>query len=258
MNGATRRERPRFVFTWPTFLIGGVVLWAAATTEVDIARIASAGPRLQDFLGRMFPPDLSVWREVRDGMAETLRIAVIGTVGCVVLSAVLGLLAAERVSPRIVAMPVRMLLAILRAIPLILVAMLMVSAVGLGPLPGILAITLHGAGMLGKYYAEAIDDVDPAPSLALESAGANRIQSLLFAAWPQMAPIILRDTIFRFELNLRESLILGVVGAGGIGFYIQTYVRAFQYQKAATVTIAVLFTVMMIEAINAVVRRRAA
>jgi len=258
MTASGRRERPRVFFAWPTLLIAGVVLWAAATTEIDLARVASAGPRLSDFLDRMFPPDLSVWREVRNGMAETIRIAVIGTVGCVVLSAVLGFLAAERVSPKFVAMPVRMLLAFLRAIPLILVAMLMVSAVGLGPLPGILAITLHGAGMLGKYYAEAIDDVDAAPSLALESAGANRMQSLLFAVWPQMAPVILRDTIFRFELNLRESLILGVVGAGGIGFYIQTYVRAFQYQKAATVALVVLATVVVIEAINALVRRRAA
>ena len=258
MNGARRRERPRSYFAWPTLLIAGAVLWAAATTEIDIARLISAGPRLQDFLDRMVPPDFSVWREVRDGMSETLRIAVIGTVGCVILSAVLGFCAAERVSPKFIAMPVRMILAILRGIPLILVAMLMVSAVGLGPLPGILAIALHGAGMLGKYYAEAIDDIDPTPSLALESAGANRIQSLLFAAWPQMAPVILRDTIFRFELNLRESLILGVVGAGGIGFYIQTYVRAFQYQKAATVALAVLGTVMVIEAVNAVVRRRAA
>ena len=258
MTGARRRARSWAAGAWPSLLIAGAVLWALATTDIDMDRATSAGPRLYSFLERMFPPDLSVWPEVWDGMAETLRIAVIGTAGCIVLSAGLGPLAADRLSPKFIAGPVRMLLAFLRAVPLILVAMLMVSAVGLGPLPGILAITLHGTGMLAKYYAEAIDDVDAAPAQALESAGANRLQALLFAVWPQMAPAVLRDTIFRFELNLRESLILGVVGAGGVGFYIQTYVRAFQYQKAATVALVVIGAVMAIEAINALVRRRAA
>ena len=95
--------------------------------------------------------------------------------------------------------------------------MLMVGAVGLGPLPGILAIAFHATGMLAKFYAEAIEGVDRAPVAAQESAGATMLQRLRYAVWPQMAPVVVRDTIFRFELNLRESLILGVVGAGGVG-----------------------------------------
>ena len=101
-----------------------------------------------------------------------------------------------------------------------------------------------------------IEDVDRGPVAALESAGASMLQRLRYAVWPQMAPTILRDTIFRFELNLRESLILGVVGAGGIGFYIQTYIRSFQYQKAATVTLAIVAVVVAIEILNAALRRR--
>jgi phosphonate transport system permease protein len=134
--------------------------------------------------------------------------------------------------------------------------MLMVGAVGLGPLPGILAVAFHATGMLAKFYAEALDDVDTAPVASLESAGATLLQRLRFGFWPQMAPVVLRDTIFRFELNLRESLILGVVGAGGIGFYIQTYVRSFQYEKAATVTLAIALVVLLIEVANAALRRR--
>jgi phosphonate transport system permease protein len=166
----------------------------------------------------------------------------------------LGTLAAETVTPRFVHLPVKSLLATIRAIPLILVAMLMVGAVGLGPLPGILAIAFHSTGMLGKFYAEAIENV-PARSLeALDSVGASWSQKMRFGTWPHMAPDLVRDTLFRFELNVRESLVLGLVGAGGIGFYIQVYVRTFQYQKAATLTLVVILFVVLIEAVNHIAR----
>lgn len=241
---------------WPSVVIGGAVLWAGVTADIDLSRIADASARIVEFLGRMLPPDPSVMPEVVKGTAETLRIAILGTVGCVVASVVLGILAAGTITPPVVHRLVRFLLALIRAIPLILVAMLMVGAVGLGPLPGILAIAFHATGMLAKFYAEAIEGVDRAPVAALESAGASMLQRLRHAVWPQMAPVVVRDTIFRFELNLRESLILGIVGAGGVGFYIQTYVRSFQYEKAASLTIVVAAIVLAVEGANAVLRRR--
>ncbi len=237
-------------------LIAGAVLWSLITTDVELSRLLSAGPRIADFLARMLPPDPSVMNEIIQGSAETLRIAVLGTLGAVILSAPFAVLASETMSPPLIHRPVRMLLALIRAIPLILVAMLMVGAVGLGPLPGIIAIAFHATGMLAKFYAEAIDGVSRAPIAALESAGAGGLARLRHAIWPQVAPVIARDTIFRFELNLRESLILGIVGAGGIGFYIQTYVRSFQYDKAASVTLAVIVMVIAIEAFNVALRRR--
>lgn len=236
--------------------IAGAVLWSIATSDVDPSRLVSAGPRIGAFLGRMFPPDPTVMAEILQGSAETLRIAILGTLGAVVMSVPLGILASDTMVPPAIHRPVRTLLALIRAIPLILVAMLMVGAVGLGPLPGIIAIAFHATGMLGKFYAEAIDSVARAPIEALESAGAGSIARLRHAIWPQMAPVVTRDTIFRFELNLRESLILGIVGAGGIGFYIQTYVRSFQYDKAASVTLAVIVMVVAIEAANVALRRR--
>lgn len=233
-----------------------IVVWAAVSADVDLEKLLRSGPRMADFLGRMIPPNFSVWPEVQKGLLETLRIAILGTLGSVILSAAFGILAAETLVPSYIYRPVRGLLALIRSIPLILVAMLMVGAVGLGSLPGILAITFHATGMLAKFYAEAIDDVQPAPVMALDSVGATSIQKMRFGIWPQMAPVILRDTIFRFELNLRESLILGVVGAGGIGFYIQTYVRSFQYDKAATVALVIAVLIIIIEAFNAAIRRK--
>lgn len=239
-----------------TLAIVAVVLWSGMSADIDLSKLASSSVRMGDFLSRMYPPDFSVWPQVQNGLLETLRIAILGTLGSVFLSAFLGILAAQTLMPPVVYKSVRSCLALIRSIPLILVAMLMVGAVGLGPLPGILAITFHATGMLAKFYAEAIDDVQPAPVLALDSIGASCLQRLKFGIWPQMAPIILRDTIFRFELNLRESLVLGVVGAGGIGFYIQTYVRSFQYDKASTVAIVIAVLIVLIELVNSGIRRR--
>ncbi|MGR3623699.1 phosphonate ABC transporter, permease protein PhnE [Pseudophaeobacter sp.] len=237
-------------------LIGGAVIWAGLSADISSDKLSSAAPRLADFLGRMFPPDWSVWPEILKGLLETLRIAILGTFFSVILSAGLAVLASEKLFPRMIWRPVRALLAMIRAIPLIVVAMLMVGSVGLGPLPGILAITFHATGMLAKFYAEAIDNVAVAPVAALQSAGASRAQQLRWGIWPQMAPVILRDTIFRFELNLRESLVLGIVGAGGIGLYVQTYVRSFQYDKAAAVTLAIVILVLISELVAVIVQRR--
>ncbi len=254
---ARRAERDRSS-SWAPFSLSValalLIVWSWNGSDIDLGRLAASGGRIADFLGRMVPPDLSVLPVVVEASAETLRIAVLGTLGCVILSVVLGLLAAATLTPRIVHLPVKWLLATIRAIPLILVAMLMVGAVGLGPLPGILAVAFHATGMLAKFYAEAIEGVDRAPMEALESAGATLLQRLRFGAWPQIAPDLVRDTLFRFEMNLRESLILGIVGAGGIGFYIQTYVRSFQYEKVATLTIVVVAFVIVIELANNAIR----
>lgn len=231
-----------------------LVIWSWHGSDFDLQKLALSGTRIVDFLGRMLPPDLSVLPVVIESSIETLQIAVLGTVGCVFFSLIFGLLAAANLTPRWVHVPVKALLSVIRGIPLILVAMLMVGAVGLGALPGVLAIAFHATGMLAKFYAEAIEGVDPAPIEALESAGATMLQKLRFGAWPQIAPDLLRDTLFRFEMNLRESLILGVVGAGGIGFYIQMYVRAFQYEKVATLAIVVVGFVVVIELGNSAVR----
>ena len=232
------------------------VLWASAGLEgFSISRLLFRAPGdMWNILKEMFPPDLSVLPTVIDASIETFHIALLGTVISIAFSLVLGALAAETVTPRIVHVPMKWLLATIRGIPLILIAMLMVGAVGLGPLPGILAIAFHSTGMLGKFYAESLEGV-PASSLeALDSAGATWLQKMRFGAWPHMAPNIVRDTLFRFELNVRESLVLGLVGAGGIGFYIQTYIRAFQYDRAATLTVVVILFIVLIEAVNHVVR----
>ncbi len=239
-----------------SFLALALVVWAWHGTEFEPSQLAASLPRLAEFFGRMLPPDWSVARTVMVGTLETLQIAILGTFLAVLASLVLGLMAASNLSPAWLHQPTKWLLGLLRGIPLLLLALIAVAAFGLGPLPGVLTIAIHATGMLGKFYAEAFENADPAPLEALASVGASWAQRIRFAALTQVAPDLVRDTLFRFELNLRESLVLGLVGAGGIGFYIQLYIRAFQYDKVATLTLVVLLMVVAIEQLSVWLRRR--
>ena len=171
---------------------------------------------------------------------ETLQIALLGTALGAVASSILGGLAAANLTPPWVHQPMKWLLGVVRGIPVILLALLFVSSVGLGPFPGVLAVAVHSTGMLGKFYAESLEGAQSGPLEALVTTGADRWQVVRFGILPQVAPDLARDTLFRFEMNLRESLVLGLVGAGGIGFYIQLYTRSFHYDKVATLTLVVL------------------
>lgn len=240
---------------------GGVLLlvvliaWAWSGTGFQMEKLITGLPRLAEFFRRMVPPDLAVAKTVVLSTGETIQIALIGTLLSAVLSFPLGLLAAVNLTPVWVHQPIKWLLGALRAIPLILLALMFVSTVGLGPFPGVLAVAVHSTGMLGKFYAEAFENARRGPLEALDSAGATWGQKVRFGVLTQVTPDLARDTLFRFELNLRESLVLGLVGAGGIGFYIQLYIRAFQYQKVATLTVVVLIMVILVEHISVAIRR---
>ena len=211
---------------------------------------------MADFFSRMIPPDTSVFKTVILAAIETMQIALFGTFLSAVASFCFALMAADNISPGWLAKPTKLFLAMLRAIPIILLALLFVSTIGLGPFPGVLAIAVHSTGMLGKFYSEAFENAKEGPLEALNSTGANWWQILRFGVIPQVAPDLARDTLFRFELNLRESLILGLVGAGGIGFYIQLYIRSFQYDKVATLTIVILLFVVLVEQMSIAIRKR--
>ena len=232
------------------------IAWGWHGTSFDPARFVAGLPRLREFVGRMLPPDADVASTVLRSTVETLQIALFGTLLSAIASVVLGVAAARTLAPAWLAIPLKWMLSALRAIPMLLLALLFVSTVGLGPFPGVLAVAVHSTGMLGKFYAEAFDGARSGPLEALDSAGASWLQRVRFGVLPQVAPILARDTLFRFELNLRESLALGLVGAGGIGLYIQMYTRAFQYDKVATLTIVVLLMVVLVEQASVAVRQR--
>lgn len=233
-----------------------LIAWAWSGSDFSIGRLLAGLPNMADFVGRMFPPDIAVATTVLGAANQTLQMALFGTFLSVVASAFLGPLAADNLTPPWVYKSTKWFLSGLRAIPVILLALLFVATVGLGPFPGVLAIAVHSTGMLGKFYSEAIENARRGPIEALDSAGGTWWQRLRYGILPQVAPDLARDTLFRFELNLRDSLVLGLVGAGGIGFYIQLHIRSFQYDKVATLTIVILVMVVIIEQISVAVRSR--
>ena len=249
------RIRPSLV----PFVVAAVVvvaLWSWSDLEIDLAGIAGLPTRLGQFLERMNPPDWSVSGLVFEAMVETLQIAFLGTLFSVLVSLPLALLATAGNANKPVKIFYRWLLAAIRGLPLILLALLFVSTVGLGPTAGVLTIAVHSTGMLAKFYAESFENADRSSLEALELSGASTLQKTVYGLWPQVAPDLLRDTLFRFELNIRESLVLGLVGAGGIGFYIHLYARAFQYQRVAVLCIVTLAAVIAIEQLSAWLRSR--
>lgn len=190
-------------------------------------------------------------------MLETFDIALLGTVVAVILSMPLAALAAENVTPsRAAYVCARSIIAVTRAVPDLVWALLFVTALGLGPFPGVLALSVHAIGMLGRLFAETIEDIDMGPVQALSITGASPIQIVTHAILPGLTPALVGISLYRLDENVRSSLVLGFVGAGGIGFLILSAMNLFQYRKVATLLILTYVLVMVVERLAAGIRAR--
>jgi len=244
---------------WVLGLVLGFVfltVWAFLGVEFSLERLIDGSGHMSDFLSRMVPPDFGVFTKVLNDTLLTIQLAWISTVFAAVLSVPVGFFAASNTSPfPFVRSLTRVLLNANRAIDSLILALFFVSAVGLGPFAGTLALAIHSVGMLGKMFSDAIESVDHGPIEALESTGASKISVWRWAIWPQVLPHFISHFLFRFELNVRVAVVLGLVGAGGIGFLLNQYMRLFQYQKAATVLLVILVLVMSVDYISSKLRK---
>jgi phosphonate transport system permease protein len=236
--------------------VGLIHLWAWQGTEMDPGRIIEGTPRMWRFLGEMVPPNWTVIDTVLGAALETLQIAIIGTTVGAVIALPLGFMAANNVARPPVRNTTRILLNGIRSVPVILYALFFVVAVGLGPMAGTLAIIIYSVGMLGKFYSEAVETIDPRVTEAIWATGATRLQVLRYAVLPQVLPHFVDYTLYRLEINFREATILGLVGAGGIGFYITLYMRSFTYDRVATITLVILVVVMALDLISSYLRSK--
>lgn len=237
-------------------LIAAVLVWSAAATELSLARMIEGLPYMWDFLRRMFPPDLSVLGNALRGAVQTIQIAVVGTTVAALLALPAGFAAARNASPPWLFYGARFLLNVFRAVDTLVYALFFVAAVGLGPFPGVLAVVVYTATVLAKLYSEAIEAIDPGPVEAVRATGATSLQVLRWGVLPQLVPQFLSFTLYRFETNIRAAAVLGFVGAGGIGFYIQTYLRLLNYPAAATVLLVLIGLVMIVDFASSRVRAR--
>ena len=244
--------------------IGAVALLLAAsalalhlTGFFDPRRFADGGPALWQLATEMVPPNFSRWTHWVVPLRDTLAMSVAGTALTVLLSLPLALLAAPNTAPNAVVLrAARTLLAAFRSVPEIILGILFVAAVGFGALPGVLALALHSTGMVAKFFAEAIEHVDPKPLEAAQAAGASPLQVVTHAVLPQVLPQLADITIYRWEYHFRASAVLGIVGAGGIGFELMAALRLIQYDQVAAILLAILGCVLVVDGIGAALRRR--
>ena len=230
--------------------------WFLAATEVSLPRFLRGIPWMADFVRRMVPPDLSVLSSAVVGALQTLQIGVVGTTVAALLALPLGFLSARNVAPASLFYPARTLLNFFRSIDTMVYALFFVASVGLGPFPGVLAVVTYTVMTLAKLYSEAIEGIEPGPVEAIAATGASRLQVLRFGVLPQVLPLFASYVLYRLETNIRAATILGFVGAGGIGFYIQTYLRMINYPAASAVLLVLVVMVMGVDFASSRLRAR--
>ena len=251
---------PRGMRRWGHLIGWGLILailaasWEGADIRpLDLVRDSG---NMAAYAAGFFPPDFADWRVYVQEMVVTLQIAVWGTALAVLCSVPLGLLSASNIVPAWIYQPVRRLMDAFRAINEMVFAMLFVVAVGLGPFAGVLALWVHTTGTLSKLFSEAVEAVDPQPVEGIRSTGASALHEVIYGVIPQVLPLWISYTLYRFEANVRSASVVGMVGAGGIGVILWEIIRAFQYGQTAAVLLIIIVTVSVIDLISSQIRKR--
>jgi phosphonate transport system permease protein len=236
--------------------VTALLLVIAWHTDANPVRLVRGLPWMWEFVRRMVPPDPDVLPAALAGAVGTIEIALLGTVLAALLAVPLGFLSARNVASPAAYFAVRAALNFFRSIDTLVYALLFVAAVGLGPFPGMLAVVAYTTTSLAKLYSETIEGIDPGPVDAIRTTGATRLQVLRFGILPQVLPLFLSYVLYRFESNVRAATVLGFVGAGGIGLYLQTYLRMIDYPAASTVLLVTVVMVMVVDFASARIRAR--
>jgi phosphonate ABC transporter permease subunit PhnE len=251
-------SRPTFKFALAGALIVFTV-WSLAATDFAPAKIYEGifvKPFFRQFIAGLWPLNWDILGEVAAQTLVTIQIAWIGTLIAAVVSLPISLLAARNVAPAAaIGTAARFFFNTDRSIDVLIVALVLVAAVGLGPLAGTIAIAIHTIGSLGKLFTEAIESIDRGPVEALESTGASRAQVVRWAVLPQVLPYLISYFLYRLELNIRSAVVLGIVGAGGIGFMLLDNIKQFQYQNVSMILLVIVVLVMAIDFMSGRLRR---
>jgi len=207
------------------------------------------------YASEFFPPNFSQWRFYVQEMVVTLQIALWGTALSVLTAIPLSLMASSNIVPSWVYQPVRRLLDACRAINEMVFAMLFVVAVGLGPFAGVLALWVHTTGTLAKLFSETVEAIDPQPVEGIRATGASALNEIVYGVLPQVFPLWVSYTLYRFEANVRSASVVGMVGAGGIGVVLWEIIRGFQYAETCAVMLIIIGTVSAIDLMSAHIRK---
>jgi phosphonate transport system permease protein len=243
------------------FLIALVVVTIAALiaswryTGMGVLPLFTGIGHIFKFIGQCVPPDFYDFPHTLDQALITVCMAIVGTAMAAVLGLIVGFLAARNTTPHpAVRWLARGLIVLCRSIPDLVFAIIFVQSLGVGVLPGVLALGFHSVGMLGKLYAEAIEQVPTQPREAVTATGAGPFQSVMTSVWPQVMPAFSSITLYRLDINLRSSVILGYVGAGGIGFLLNQFMGTLQFKRAAGIVLVIFVLIAGMEWVSALIR----
>ena len=239
------------------FLFGVVFVQAGYVVHARPQDLITGVYGMADILRRAWPPNFDAFEESLWPALETVDIALFGTTVATILALPLAIMAAHNTTPsKAVYGFSRFIIALSRVVPDLVWALLFVTAVGLGPFPGALAVSVHSIGMLGRLFAEVIEDMDMGPVEALTLTGAGRAAVFTQAVIPSVMPSLLGISLYRLDENIRSSLVLGFVGAGGIGFQLLTAMNLFQYKTVLMLLIVTFVIVVLAERLSAWLRAR--
>ncbi len=248
--------RLRIRATWLAFFV--LTAYCFWTFDLSPVRLWQGSGTLLDVASRMFPPTVGdAFNDYLWALFQTIAMAFLGTLIAAVLAVPLGLMCARNVMPvRIAQFLFRRTSDTLRGIDQVIWALIFVRAVGLGPLAGIMAIIISDTGTLAKLFSEAIENADKKQAEGIRACGGNPVQTIRFGIIPQVLPVMLSNVLYIFESNTRSATILGIVGAGGIGFFLADRIRTMLWEEASFIMIMILIAVYVIDWISKLVRRR--
>ena len=252
----------RSQWSWKTYVfilsLISILTLIIIDLEINFVKLFSDSSKyLVDILSRMLPPDFSNFQNLIYSMIETIEIAFLGTFIAISLSIPIGLFSARNLAPNYgVFLVARTITIFFRAIPEFIIAMILVIAIGFGAMPGVLALGIHTMGFLAKFYAEDIEHVNKGPIEALKSSGASKRQIISFAIIPQIIPSFIANNLYIFDRNIRMATMLGIVGAGGIGYELQSSFRMFEYQKVSAIIVIIFITIFIIDHLSSFIRSK--
>ena len=258
-NDIWRRFNPRETiirYAWYVSIVF-IAVWALSNLDIPWFYFLDAHIQAKDLIFRMWPPDLAYASELLKPLLETIHIATIGTAIAYFIASPIAFLAARNTTFNSVTWLLgRMLLVGSRSVNTVVWGLIFVAIFGPGPVAGIWAIAFRSIGFMGKLVAEAIEEIDEGAVEAIEATGASRLQVLWFGILPQVLPVIYGTLVYRWDINIRESTVLGFVGAGGIGILLYSSINQFLWREVSLTLISVFGVVLMSEFISAKVRQR--
>ncbi len=247
----------RFVPTLTAVVFGVLVVVAAVGLPIDWRDLASVPGQVLHYGALMFEsPNWEKLPRALEEMWRSISMAWIGAILCVIVSIPLGMLAAQGVGPVWLRLPLRGLFAVIRAVPEVIIALILLTITGLTPFTGALALGIAGIGTQGKWVYETIESVQEGASEAVRAAGGSTAEVTRWALWPAASPALMSFALYRFEINIRTSAVLGLVGAGGIGSMLANYTNYREWDTVGMLLIVVVVATMIMDAVSGAIRRR--